>query len=245
LHLSSDAPYVAPVATTMTPTSPAPVWRTSIGQKLLVAGSGVILILFIIGHEIGNLKIYLGVHEINRYADGLRTLAEPLLPRTWLLWGIRGVLIVAFVVHIVTAVQLSLKSRAARRTRYVHPNRVQADPAASTMRWGGLAILLFLVFHLANLTWGWVHPGFTYVRGDVYENMVHSFNVWWISLIYILAMVALALHIYHGTWSVFQTFGVNNKRWDKRVRVGSTVVALFVLIGNISIPAMVLVGAVT
>jgi succinate dehydrogenase / fumarate reductase cytochrome b subunit len=188
--------------------------------------------------------VYLGATEINRYADGLRTLAEPIFPRTFVLWGIRVVLIAAFVVHITTAVILARRSRAARQTRYVHPERVQADPAASTMRWGGLAILFFLIFHLAHFTWGWVHPGYTFVRGDVYDNLVNGFNVWWISAIYILAMVALALHIYHGTWSIFQTFGVNNRRWDRRIRRMAAFLAVFVFVGNVSIPVAVLAGGV-
>jgi succinate dehydrogenase / fumarate reductase cytochrome b subunit len=231
-------------STTIRPTAPPSPLNTSIGRKLVMAGSGVILIGFVISHEIGNLKVYLGAREINTYAEGLRTLAEPIFPRTWLLWGIRVILIAAFAVHIVTAVLLARRSRAARRTRYVHPGHVQADAAALTMRWGGLAILLFLFFHLAQFTWGWVHPGYTYIRGDVYHNLVGGFGVWWISGVYIVAMIALGLHIYHGTWSVFQTFGVNNKRWDRRVRAGATAVAAFVVVGNCSIPIAVLAGGV-
>jgi succinate dehydrogenase / fumarate reductase cytochrome b subunit len=220
------------------------VLKTSVGKKLLMAGSGVVLVGFIVAHEVGNLKIYLGASEINRYGEGLRTLAEPIFPRTFVLWAIRTVLIAAFVVHVVTSIQLSLQNRSARPQRYAHPGRVQADPAASTMRWGGLAILLFLFFHLAHFTWGWVHPGYTYVRGDVYHNMVKGFDVWWISGVYIAAKVALGLHIYHGAWSIFQTFGVNNRRWDRRIRQAATALAAFVVVGNVSIPVAVLAGAV-
>ncbi len=227
------------------PAPPAPaIWQTSVGKKVLMAVTGVVLVLFVLAHEIGNLKVFLGANEINRYADGLRTLLVPILPRTWTLWIIRTGLIIAFVVHITLSIQLSLKSRAARRHRYAHPDRVQADPASTTMRWGGLAILLFLIFHLAHFTWGWVHPGYTYVRGDVYGNMVNGFNVWWISAIYIAAMVALALHIYHGAWSIWQTFGVNSRRWDLRLRQGAAVVAGFVFLGNISMPIAVMAGLI-
>jgi succinate dehydrogenase / fumarate reductase cytochrome b subunit len=230
--------------TTMTHVEAPRVLKTSVGKKLLMAGSGVVLVGFIVAHEVGNLKIYLGASEINRYGEGLRTLAEPIFPRTFVLWAIRTVLIAAFVVHVVTSIQLSLQNRSARPQRYAHPGRVQADPAASTMRWGGLAILLFLFFHLAHFTWGWVHPGYTYVRGDVYHNMVKGFDVWWISGVYIAAMVALGLHIYHGAWSIFQTFGVNNRRWDRRIRQAATALAAFVVVGNVSIPVAVLAGAV-
>lgn len=229
---------------TAAPASVPALWQTSIGKKVLMAGSGVVLIGFILAHEIGNLKVYLGAGELNRYAEGLRTLAEPIFPRTYLLWAIRLVLIAAFVIHVVTAVQLTRISRAARQHRYVHTGRVQADVAATTMRWGGLAILGFLFFHLAHFTWGWLHPGYTYVRGDVYHNLVQGFDVWWISAIYIASMIALGLHIYHGTWSVFQTFGVNNRRWDRRIRQMATAVAVFVVVGNCSIPIAVLAGGV-
>jgi succinate dehydrogenase / fumarate reductase cytochrome b subunit len=228
----------------MTTTLAPPLYRTSIGKKLLMAGSGVILVGFIVFHMLGNLKVFLGAGPINKYGEGLRTLGEPILPRTYLLWLVRAVLISAFAIHIITAVQLAMQSRAARTTRYVHTDTVQADYAAKTMRWGGLTIGLFLVFHLAHFTWGWVHPGYTYVRGDVYDNLVQGFKVWWISAIYLLAMVALGLHIYHGTWSVFQTFGVNSRRWDRAIRRGATTVASVVVIGNSSIPIAVLAGAV-
>jgi len=229
---------------TMTRVQAPRALQTSVGKKLLMAGSGVVLLGFIVAHEVGNLKVYLGASEINRYGEGLRTLAEPIFPRTFVLWAIRTVLIAAFAVHVVTSIQLSLQNRSARQQRYSHPARVRADPAASTMRWGGLAILLFLFFHLAHFTWGWVHPGYTYVRGDVYHNMVQGFDVWWISGVYIAAMVALGLHIYHGAWSIFQTFGVNNRRWDRRIRRAATALAAFVVVGNVSIPVAVLAGAV-
>lgn len=229
---------------TMERSAPPTVLGTSIGRKLLMAGSGVILLGFVIFHMLGNLKIYLGGQELDTYADGLRTLGRPIFPRTYLLWGVRGILIAAFVVHVVTAVVLARRSRAARVTRYAHPGRVQADPASTSMRWGGVAILLFVFFHLAQYTWGWIHPNYTFIRGAVYHNLVAGFSIWWIDGIYILAMVALALHIYHGAWSIFQTFGVNNRRWDKRVRVGATAVAVIVLIGNCSIPIAVFAGGI-
>jgi len=229
---------------TATRSAPEGVLRTSIGKKLLMAGSGVVLLGFIIFHELGNLKVYLGLKEFNGYAAGLRTLGEPIFPRTYLLWGARIILYSAFVVHIITAIQLSRQSRAARKTRYEHPGRVQANPASSTMRWGGLALLLFLIFHLAMFTWGWIHPGYTFVRGHAYQNLVSGFGIWWIDVIYLVAMVALSLHIFHGTWSIFQTFGVNDKRWDRRVRAAATGLALFVLVGNCSIPIAVFAGGV-
>lgn len=230
------------MTTTLTPA--APLYRTSIGKKVLMAASGVILLGFIVFHMLGNLKVFLGSTAINTYAEGLRTLGEPIFPRTYLLWGARVVIIAAFFFHVLFAWQTARQSRAARRIRYNHPDTVQADAAAKTMRWGGVTILAFLFFHLAHFTWGWIHPGYTYIRGDVYHNMVQGFDVGWISAIYILAMIALGLHIYHGTWSIFQTFGINNRRWDRGIRRLATTLAALVVVGNVSIPIAVLSGAV-
>ncbi len=100
-----------------------------------------------------------------------------------------------------------------------------------------------MIFHLANFTWGWVHPGYTFVRGAVYHNTLGAFNEWWMVVIYVAAMVALCLHLFHGTWSMFQTFGVNNRRWDTVIRRTAAVVSLAVFLGFISVPLGVLTGA--
>src|SRR5579864_7054954 len=163
-----------------------PLYRTSIGKKVLMAGSGVILTGFVFAHMVGNLKIFLGRSPLDRYAEGLRTLGEPIFPRSFLLWSLRTVVFLAFVVHIACAVQLGLQSRRARRLRYTHPEHVQAKVPSVTMRWGGLFIALFVVFHLAHFTWGAIHPDYTYVRGHVYANVVGSFKVWWMALIYVV-----------------------------------------------------------
>jgi succinate dehydrogenase / fumarate reductase cytochrome b subunit len=155
---------------------------------------------------------------------------------------------VALVVHVYLAVDLSVRSRRARQVRYHHPEHVQADVIeipAVTMRWGGLAVGLFIIFHLAHLTWGWIHPGYTYVRGSVYQNVVGSFNQWWLVILYVAAMFALALHLYHGTWSMFQTFGANNRRWDPIVRRTAATVAVVVFLGFISVPLGVLGGVIS
>jgi len=161
------------------------------------------------------------------------------------LWIIRVLLTVAFLVHVYLAVDLSVRNRRARQVRYRHPDHVQADVAAVTMRWGGLALALFVVFHLANFTWGWLHPGYRFVRGSVYHNVVGNFDQWWLVGIYLAAMAALALHIYHGTWSIFQTFGFNSRRWDALIRRSAAAVAVVVFVGFSSVPVGVLVGAIT
>jgi succinate dehydrogenase / fumarate reductase cytochrome b subunit len=113
------------------------------------------------------------------------------------------------------------------------------------MRWGGLTIFLFLVFHLLNFTWGTIHPGYTYVRGNPYSNIVGNFNVWWMVVIYLVALAALSLHIYHATWSIFQTFGVNSRRWDLAIRRLATGSSLIIGLGFASIPIGVIAGAIS
>jgi succinate dehydrogenase / fumarate reductase cytochrome b subunit len=222
-----------------------PIYRTTIGKKVLMAGSGLVLVLFVISHMLGNLKIWLSGRELDQYSEFLRRIGEPIAPHTWVLWMVRIIVFSAFVVHVYLAIDLSLQSRRARQHRYAHPDHVQANPASVTMRWGGLALALFVVFHLANFTWGWIHPGYTYIRGGVNNNVVGNFNQWWMVVIYVAAMVALCLHLYHGTWSMFQTWGVNNRRWDLVIRRTATVVALVVFLGYISVPLGVLTGALS
>jgi succinate dehydrogenase / fumarate reductase cytochrome b subunit len=222
-----------------------PIYAMSIGKKVIMAASGLILLGFVIVHMLGNLHTFQGAHPLDDYADGLRRLGEPILPRSLLLWIVRVVLSAAFVAHVYYAIELSVKSRRARQNRYVHPDHVQADVPAVTMRWGGVAIGLFVIFHLANYTWGWIHPNYTFVRGAVYHNTVGNFDVWWITAIYLAAMVALCLHIYHGAWSMFQTFGLNNRRWDTVIRRGAGAVAVVVFLGFISVPVAVLAGLVS
>jgi succinate dehydrogenase / fumarate reductase cytochrome b subunit len=211
---------------------------------MLMAVSGGFILIWLIGHMLGNLKIWLNQSEYNGYAAFLRRMGEPVFPHTVLLWIIRVVLTVAFVVHVYLAIDLSIRNRRARQIRYAHPAHVQNDIPAFTMRWGGLALALFVVFHLANFTWGWIHPGYTFVRGDVYQNVVANFNLWWMVVIYLAALAALALHIYHGTWSIFQTFGVNSRRWDHLIRRSSATTAVVMFVGFASVPVGVLVGAI-
>ena len=221
------------------------LYELSIGKKVTMAGSGLVLLGFIIFHMLGNLHAFQGLAPLDNYADGLRRLGEPIFPRSLVLWIARVVLYAAFVVHVYYAIDLSVKSRRARQDRYVRTAHVQANVPSVTMRWGGAAIGLFLIFHLANFTWGWVHPGYTFVRGGVYHNVAANFGVWWINVIYLAAMAALALHIYHGAWSMFQTFGVNNRRWDRLIRRSAGAVAAFVFLGFISVPVATMAGLIS
>ena len=220
---------------TAPPKEPAAI-RTTVGKKVLVALSGILFIGFVIAHMIGNLKIFLGSGPINRYGEWLRDMGEPAFPRSVILWTLRTVLFIGLVVHVGLTIYLARKSRAARQSRYVHPGVVEANYASRTMRWGGLAIFLFLIFHLMDFTWG-VHPDF--VRGDVYHNAVVGFQRWPVTIIYVAAMVPLGFHLYHGTWSTMQTLGINRKRWDRGIRTLALGLALVIPIGYALVPLAV------
>ena len=227
------------------------LYRTTIGKKVVMAVTGLILIGFVVVHMVGNLKIYLGPEAINTYAAFLRDVGEPLLPRETLLWIVRIVLLVSVVLHITAATQLTLLDRASRPQRYA-VKKVTTSYAARTMRWGGVIVLLFVVYHVLHLTFGVVGfaPG-AYRPEDpnsgfqTYANLINGFAFWPVSLFYILAMCALALHLFHGTWSMFQTLGLNSGRWNNFWRIVALVVAVTVFIGNISIPIAVLAGILT
>jgi succinate dehydrogenase / fumarate reductase cytochrome b subunit len=231
------------MTTTMTARPALP--NTAIGKKVIMAGSGLILLLWLFAHMAGNLKLWLSAKEYNSYAHWLRHFANPPLPFSWALWIIRGITCVALVVHVYYAITLARQSRKARVTRYVHTAHIQADPAALTMRWGGLTIFLFLIFHLLNFTWGTIHPGYTYVRSNPYDDVVNNFKIWWMVVIYLVALAALSLHIYHASWSMFQTFGVNSRRWDLAIRRFALSSSLIIGLGFASIPIGVIAGAIT
>jgi succinate dehydrogenase / fumarate reductase cytochrome b subunit len=153
------------------------------------------------------------------------------------------VLIVAVVTHITLTIQLAMQSRRARPVRYEYTKAVRKTPAARTMRWGGLFILLFIIFHLADLTWGAANPGF--VRGDVYRNVVATFNRPAVTAVYLVAMFSLGMHLYHGTWSVTQTLGINQTRWDKTIRRGATALAVVIAGGFALVPLGVIFNVVS
>src|SRR6266566_4151899 len=185
-----------------------------VGQKAVMAVTGVILFLFVVGHLLGNLKIFEGPAAFNAYAEGLRTVGAPFFGRWWLLWIVRVVLIVAVLAHIWAAIGTSRASWRARPVSYRRLEPIETTYAARTMRWGGVVIFLYVVYHLLDLTFGRVNPSF--VPGDVYHNVIASFGRWPVSAIYIVAMVVVGLHIYHGLWSAFQTLGWNRPpafRW--------------------------------
>jgi succinate dehydrogenase / fumarate reductase cytochrome b subunit len=216
--------------------------RTSVGKKVAVAVTGIIGVGFVFAHMVGNLKAFLGPEDLNHYGEFLRDMGEPIFPRSYVLWGMRIVLLLAVTIHIVLTAQLAMQSRKARPVRYEHTKAVNKNPAARTMRWGGATILIFLLFHLADFTWGAANPGF--VRGDVYRNLVAGFERPAVTALYLAGMVALGMHLYHGTWSVFQTLGVNQTRWDKPIRRGATTLAVVIAGGYSLVPLAVVFGVI-
>jgi succinate dehydrogenase / fumarate reductase cytochrome b subunit len=218
------------------------LYRSSIGKKTIMALTGLIGIGFVVMHMVGNLKVFLGAQAFNDYAHFLREFGEPVLPYSTVLWIIRLVLLGAVALHILAAYQLTRQDWAGRPVRYARQKPVQATFASRTMRWGGVILALFIVYHIAHMTLGIVHPNFE--EGNAYQNYVIAFQVWWVTLFYVLAMLALGLHIYHGFWSLFQTLGLNNRTYNQLLRGMALLIAL-VLVGGFLAPALaVLFGVV-
>ena len=216
------------------------LYRSSIGKKVVMALTGFVLVGFVIAHMVGNLKAFQGPEKLNAYGVFLRDVGGPIFGHEQLLWIVRLVLLASVVLHIVAAVQLAHGELAARPVRYAYHKKVQATYASRTMRWGGMIILLFVIYHLLHFTVGAAHPSFR--SGDIYHNLVSGFQVWYVSAFYIAAMIALGLHLYHGVWSMFHTLGLNNRTYNRLLRGTAGVVAGAVALGNISIPVAVLVG---
>ena len=219
--------------------------RSTITLKLLMAASGIIFILFVLAHMYGNLKAFSGHAAYNEYAEHLRTLGEPLLPYSGFLWILRVVLIVALVVHVYAAATLWRRANHARTQKYVMKKNLASSFSSRWMRWGGLTILLFLIWHLAEFTVPKVNidGGPT---NDPYNLLVDSFDVWWMTIIYLVAMFALGMHLHHGTWSAAQTLGLTNTVRARRNSKALGWILAVVIAGGFSlVPIFVLAGVIT
>ena len=219
------------------------LWRTVIGKKIVMAVTGVVLIGFVIGHVLGNLKIFSGPNEINAYSRFLREVGQPELGYGQLLWIVRIVLLACVALHITAAVQLTRMNWAARPIGYTMKRNIETSFAARVMRWGGLLLVVFIIFHLLHLTGGFV--GFSagqFKHLAVYQNVVAAFAVWPIALFYILAMCALCLHLSHGIWSMLQTLGWSTARNEAKLKLLSRGIAFVVFIGFTSVPVAVMAG---
>ncbi len=208
-----------------------------------MAVSGLIMLGYLLAHVMGNLKVFLGPEEFNAYGHWLRTMGAPVLHHSWALWLVRIVLLAAVVAHAVSAYQLSRRDLKARPTAYVH-RRKRSSYATRTMRWGGVILALFIVWHVLDLTTGTVHPG-GFQEGHPYQNVVDTFSTWYGNVIYIVAMLAVGLHVRHGFWSAAQTLGVGNARRERLLKTLANGIALALTVGFVSVPVAVMTGVVS
>lgn len=210
-------------------------WQTTVGKKAIMAVTGLLLFLFLVGHLLGNLQIFEGPEKINKYAVFLRSLPA-------LLWTTRIVLLVSVILHIWSSFQLWLLQREARPIGYVKKVNLSSTYASRTMQWSGPILLAFIIWHLLQFTFGAVHPGAPFDEHNVYNNVVLGFQVWPVSLFYIIAMSMLCYHLYHGLWSMFQSLGFSHPVYTPVLKALAKVSGIVLAIGYISIPVAVLTG---
>jgi succinate dehydrogenase / fumarate reductase cytochrome b subunit len=229
------------------------LYRSAMFKKAAMAVTGLILFGFVIGHTAGNMKLYRGMYEdgphqgqykIDVYAEGLREIGAPVLGHGEFLWIFRFVLLAAVGLHILSAWQLTLINRRARPQPYHKVSPQTSTYASRTMRYGGVIILAFILYHLAHLTFGFSTLHGEFRHGEVYHNLVSGFQVPLVSAFYILAQLALGMHLYHGLWSLFQSLGLTGPRFNQLRKLFAIAFALIITLGNISFPVSVLTGLV-
>ena len=210
-------------------------WQSTNGKKAVMAVTGAILFLFILGHLLGNLQIFESRARLNAYGQLLHDLGE-------LLWIVRSVLIVAVLLHIWATIALALHNRKARPIGYAKKKSVNSSYADRTMYWSGPIVLAFVIFHLLEFTAGVIHPESRYIPGDIFHNVTAGFSVWWVSVWYIFALILLGMHLRHGLWSMFQSLGLNHPRHTPVLKQAALWIAVLITAGYISIPVAVLAG---
>jgi len=208
-------------------------YSTSIGKKVVMAVTGLILAGFLLVHALGNLQLLWGPAQLNAYAAKLQSMAP-------VVWAFRLTLLLAVGLHAFSALLLWLQNRASRPVRYQMQQYRETSYAARTMIWGGPIIALFVIYHLLHFTTGHAHG--TFVKGDVYANVTVGFRVWWIALVYIVANMMVAFHLYHGMWSWLQTLGANHPKYNHYRQIFAAIFAGVVGGINIFLPLVVLLG---
>lgn len=217
------------------PSSPVTFWQSTNGKKVIMAVTGCMMFLFVIGHMLGNLQMFEAPEHINAYGHFLHNLGE-------LLWIERGIMLLAIGLHITVTIQLALRSNAARPVGYSRKQAINSSYASRTMYWSGPIVLAFIIFHLLQFTAGVLHPQATFTQGEVYSNVVSGFKVWWVSLWYIIAVGLLCLHLSHGIWSMFQSVGLGHKRHTVLMKKAAQAIAILIFLGYSSIPISVYLG---
>lgn len=219
-----------------------PVGRTSVGLKIVMAATGVVFALFLLAHMYGNLKLFSGQAAYDGYAEHLRVLGEPVLPYSGFLWLLRVILLSSLVLHVYAAVVLWRRAHLARSVRYAKLRPVQATLSSRTMRWGGLAVLLFVIFHLLEFTTMSIQVGGSF--DSPYQRLVAAFQVWYVVAVYAAAMVALGMHLRHGLWSAVQTLGWSTRAREVPIKRTALVIAMVVVVGFLAAPVAIFVGLV-
>ena len=207
-------------------------YASMVGKKVIMGVTGLIGIGFVILHSLGNLLVFRGAAAINSYSHFLKSTGE-------LLWTLRVVLVVAVILHVIAAVQLTVQSRAARPIEYTRRESQVATIASRTMRWGGVLLLVFIVLHILHFTTGTIKPAGVFSSEDVYANVIASFRIWWVALFYVLAMVFLGLHLFHGAWSSVRSIGVSPPSPQPLHRRVSLVIAILVWAAFTAVPVAV------
>lgn len=224
------------------------LYGTAVGKKYVMAVTGLLMIGFVVAHMVGNTKMYWGAEELDGYAAFLKRILYPLAPKESVLWVFRVVLLGSVALHVHAAWSLTVLNRTARPVKYQSARDYQvASFASRTMRWTGVVVMLFIVWHLLDLTFGVTNTIGTsgeFVREDVYANVVRSFERVPVAIFYILANIALGVHLFHGTWSLFQSMGWSNPRFNRWRRAIAIGLATVVVVGNVSFPVAVLAGVV-
>ena len=212
-------------------------YGSMVGKKVVMGVTGLIWIGFVIVHSLGNLLVFRGSAAINSYSHFLKSTGE-------LLWTLRVVLLLAVVLHVIAAIQLTRQSRAARPIAYTKRVAQVATISSRTMRWGGALLLVFIVVHILHFTTGNIRPAGVFSSEDVYANVVTSFRIWWVALFYVVAMIALGLHLFHGAWSSVRSIGVSPPSPQPLHRRLSLIIAVFVWAAFTAIPVAVFSGIV-
>jgi succinate dehydrogenase / fumarate reductase, cytochrome b subunit len=207
-------------------------FASTVGKKIIMAVSGLIMVGFVILHMAGNLQLFEGANRLNTYSAFLHG------PAGEALWVLRVILIVSLIAHVVSAYQLTVIDRAARPVPYVKREMQVATVASRTMRIGGVVLLIFIVLHILHFTTLTLQPA-ALAEGEVYGNVIASFRIWWVTLLYVIAMIALAYHLYHGLWSSVRTLGIERGRLDPFRRPVAMALAIIVWAGFTIVPVAV------
>ncbi|MCK6459192.1 MAG: succinate dehydrogenase cytochrome b subunit [Planctomycetes bacterium] len=215
--------------------------RTAVGLKFVVAVTGLVLFAWVAMHMLGNLKTFLGPAEIDAYAAGLKTLGAPFVPHGFALWGVRLLLLACLVAHVGCAAKLVARNRAARPIPYArYVPRESTFPARFMLVSGGI-LLVYVVLHVLHLTTGTILVD-PFVEGKVYDNLARSFRNGAVALFYVGAVAVLALHLYHGVWSLFQTLGLDNPDRNRKLRAFAAISAIGLFAGFAAVPLAFLAG---